>query len=610
MKKLTILKIYVVALLIIATFIPFGSANIIIPIASLLLIPTLACEDYQSDKIKNISKLFATFLILSLLASIIGLNLYVGVLVTFVVAFVIYYFYTYDNKKSRATYYMLYYILILSIPIDKHEIILRFSACIYGGIIVILLYYILSKIDFLKLTDSTVETAYDNLSRAILLKIQGDNYSTYLLNALSQSISVDNILVRKIYSMPKNTDALIKKELTLDLMKSLGSIINKTEDPNLLRDISRLLNWIIKLYQEKIDITEFKKSLSTHIYLSSGYENELVQKHISAFLELYQNEVLTANEKHSKRYVKKVLKKYNSIFNLGLDFKVDMASLRFNIAIKGTLLITIATFVVYYFNISNGRWILYTIIATYIPFTGTGMKKIRAKILGTVLGFILLNLVLVFVDSKLILLGLILASGYLAIYLTSYSNQAIFVTFCVVASDSLFIKGHTGTLIVDKLVFILIGGLLSYIVTKYVYPIKVKEQVRNIYKSYVKLNEEILKNVREQSLEELFNEMQNGKKVQTKMSYTEILIVYRILVMKSRFLSNALRSKYAQRFDMKEALIVSDYKHIARIEEDDSFKLQTYILPTYNKTSLVEEINEFKKPLTKKKKSPKTNGGN
>ncbi|MGL4761974.1 MAG: FUSC family protein [Sarcina sp.] len=606
MKKFTVLIIYLVALLVIATFIPFGLDNIMIPIASLLLVPTLITDDYKSDMFKNMLKIFATFLGLSLSASVLGLNLYIGVLITFAVAFIIYYFYTYDNKKSKATSYMLYYVLVLSVPINKHEIILRLSACIYGAIIIVALYYTLSKTGFLKSEDAIVDTAYDNLSRAILLKIQGDtNYYAYILKALEQSLCADSMLVKKIYGVSRNSDVFIKKELTLDIMKSLGSIVNKTEDTNILRDISRLLKWLMQLYKEEITIHDLELNLSSQIYLSSGYENSLIKKHISNFLSLYKNEVLTTNEKQRKRYVRKVIKKYDSMFNLGFSFNIAMDSVRFNTAIKGSILIAVITFVIYFLNLRDGQWVLYSVAATYLPFTGAGIKKVRAKIFATILGFIAINLILKFVDSKFIILILILACGYLSIYFISYGNKIIFMMFSTIGAEFMFTSMPHNSFILDKLIYIIIGGGLSYVVTKYIFPLKTKNQLRSIYKAYIKLNEEILKNVQEKSLEELFNEMQNGAKEQVQMTTTEILIVYRILLVKSRFLSSSIKSKYSQRFNIKEALIISDYKNITRMEDENTL-IQETMLPTYDKSSLILAIHELKKPLNKKLKKTKS----
>ena len=605
MDKLTALKIYIVALIIIATFIPFGQVNIIIPVASILLVPSLATDDYKSDSIKNIIKLFSTFLILSISASIIGLNLYIGIFVTFIVVFAIYYLYTYEDKKSKAISYILYYVLILSIPINKDEIPLRLTACIYGAIITVALYYTLSKINLFKTADLTIEDAYDNLNTAILLKIQNDNYYDFILKALSQSVIADSILIRQLHKFSKNNDITIKKEITLDLMKSLASIINKTEDTNVLRDISRILKWVIKLYKDDIDITEFKENISANIYLSSGYENSLIKKYIAIFLELYENDVLNTNERYGRHYIKSVIKKYDTTFNLNTSFAMNMDSLKFNIAIKGSILITIVTFIIYTFNLSEGKWILYTVAVTYLPFTGTGIKKIKATVLGLILGFILLNLVLTFVDSKLLILILILIGGYLALTITSYSKQIILTTFCVIASSYMFNSFSYNTLGISRFIYVIIGGLLTYITTKYIYPVKVKQKIRNIYKSYIKLNEEILKNIEEKSVEELFNEIQSKKKSAPTMTSSEILIVYRILLMKSRFLSSYLKTKYAERFDIKETLIIGDYKNIARIEEENIILKLNEIPLSYSKSSLIENLKEFKKPVKKAKKEVK-----
>ncbi|MCU9811901.1 FUSC family protein, partial [Paraclostridium sp. AKS81] len=70
-----------------------------------------------------------------------------------------------------------------------------------------------------------------------------------------------------------------------------------------------------------------------------------------------------------------------------------MDSLRFNLAIKASILISIAVFIVDYFNIYEGKWVVYTLAVVLLPYAEESTKKSIDRAIGTILGAIVLGII-------------------------------------------------------------------------------------------------------------------------------------------------------------------------------------------------------------------------
>ncbi|MCG4734640.1 FUSC family protein, partial [Casaltella massiliensis] len=62
--------------------------------------------------------------------------------------------------------------------------------------------------------------------------------------------------------------------------------------------------------------------------------------------------------------------------------------MKFTYATKVAIGIALGGFIMDYFNLKEGRWILYTIFSVIQPYTEDGIIKTKKRLFGTILGCI------------------------------------------------------------------------------------------------------------------------------------------------------------------------------------------------------------------------------
>ncbi|MGL5069632.1 MAG: FUSC family protein [Sarcina sp.] len=579
MTKSLALKGFVLGIIAFATFIPFGTSNIMVAMASILLIPELAKDDYTTEKWKEMLNVILVCVVLSFFASIFSFNIYLGSIFTFIIAFFIYYFYTYEDRESKSMIFMIYYILILSIPMKHGELGFRMIATVYGAFLAMLLYLLIFKLNFINIANKSVKSSYEFLMDAIDKKIKSKSYEEEMLVALNHLQNAEEKLFKKAEKSNNNKNNLGEKISTIDLLKSIGNIIYRTKDEQVVLDLKYILCKSYKLYENKINLDEFKTSLNTfdkYLEWPDLIEINLSKVALERFFKNYKNLANNINYKTELNKVKFSIKKYSSEFNLNYKFNFSMKSIKFNTAIKGSILTTMAVFIVFYFNIPDGRWILYTITVVYLPFADHSTKKLKQRVFGTTIGFIVFDILLSISQNSIYIGIIILISLYFSIYTIDYGKRAIFITYTGIASQYIINKSEPYYILsLYRIGYVVLGAIITFIVINYIFPIDLKGSIEDLYYRYKILNQRILESI--------------TNKESCNMEYRDILAVNRLLWIKGNFINKYAKSELLTDIIKFESFVVGAYKYLSVLQE------QSLLL---NSTDLIEaNINIIKKIL-------------
>lgn len=583
MTKSLALKAWVLGMIAIITFLPFGMSNIMVAVSSILLIPELAKEDYTVDKWKEFLKIIVTCSVLSFFASTFTFNIYIGSIATFIIAFYIYYNYTYEDRESQSMIFMIYYILILSIPMPKGDLALRMGATVYGAFLAMLLCLLVFKLDFMKLAKIKIEKSKEYLNNGIKNKLENKDYVEDFMLALEEIQNAEDMLIKKSEKSKKNKFKIGEKILIIDLIKSIGWTLYKSADKKIIGKTIELIEECYKFYNEETSFEELKVEFNKLFLEFKGKKDiVLIKKVCIEFLETYEQlnkekgyeEILGSKEK--------ILKNYSREFNLNYKFKLSMKSIKFNAAIKGAILNTLAVFIVFYFNIPDGRWILYTITVVYLPFSEQSVKKLGQRVFGTVIGFIVFDILLFISQNKIYICVLVLISLYFSIYLIDYGKRAIFITFTAIASQFLMYKDQIYYIVsLYRIGYVILGAVVAFLAIKYIYPINFKKSIDDIFYKYKNLDINILENL-------------NWEK-DVEMSYEDIIIINRYMYIKSNFINKYAKSEVLTEIMKYESYIVGAYKNIWRLGKEIDLDKEKIILQ-----ETIDKFFELEKVINKK----------
>lgn len=501
-KQLTNIFVFFIAMISIFSFLIFGKENLLIGIGSISIAITMIGQNYKSNKIQTFITLSVIQLILGLGAYISGYSSIIATFVSLSISFSIYYIFSNETKASKSSAFMTLYVLLLYSPITIEQLPKRLIALIFSSLVIMCLYFILSRYNFKKITNSQIINTIDLINKQLDLIKEGQVIEGFNKNA---SILLKNIELNIYDSIEKNKKLSIevyKKEVVVLLLKKINTSLNYIKESEIDETLFKNLKFVlddIKLYiLEKISDNELKERF---IKYDSNYDIKSLNSDLKTYN--YYNLRLAIKELYRQLDNEFIIQNLRGKISLRLQLKTDidilknnfsMSSLRFNIAVKASILIATSIFIVNYFNIYEGKWIVLTLSILLLPYAEQSSKKALDRVIGTVIGAIIFGLIYKFIDGNIILITIVfLISLYMNISVRKYDIRCIFITInAIMAVKMIYPSSVVFKLIEYRIVLILIAALLTWIIVNLIFPYKIKNDIANIIKHYIKFDNYII----------------------------------------------------------------------------------------------------------------------
>ncbi|MVO75886.1 hypothetical protein GOD97_14220, partial [Paeniclostridium sordellii] len=473
-KQLTNIFVFFIAMISIFSFLIFGKENLLIGIGSISIAITMIGQNYKSNKIQTFITLSVIQLILGLGAYISGYSSIIATFVSLSISFSIYYIFSNETKASKSSAFMTLYVLLLYSPITIEQLPKRLIALIFSSLVIMCLYFILSRYNFKKITNSQIINTIDLINKQLDLIKEGQVIEEFNKNA---SILLKNIELNIYDSIEKNKKLSIevyKKEVVVLLLKKINTSLNYIKESEIDETLFKNLKFVlddIKLYiLEKISDNELKERF---IKYDSNYDIKSLNSDLKTYN--YYNLRLAIKELYRQLDNEFIIQNLREKISLRLQLKTDidilknnfsMSSLRFNIAVKASILIATSIFIVNYFNIYEGKWIVLTLSILLLPYAEQSSKKALDRVIGTVIGAIIFGLIYKFIDGNIILITIVfLISLYMNISVRKYDIRCIFITInAIMAVKMIYPSSVVFKLIEYRIVLILIAALLTWII--------------------------------------------------------------------------------------------------------------------------------------------------
>ncbi|MVO73073.1 hypothetical protein GOD95_16715, partial [Paeniclostridium sordellii] len=486
-KQLTNIFVFFIAMISIFSFLIFGKENLLIGIGSISIAITMIGQNYKSNKIQTFITLSVIQLILGLGAYISGYSSIIATFVSLSISFFIYYIFSNETKASKSSAFMTLYVLLLYSPITIEQLPKRLIALIFSSLVIMCLYFILSRYNFKKITNSQIINIIDLINKQLDLIKEGQVIEEFNKNA---SILLKNIELNIYDSIEKNKKLSIevyKKEVVVLLLKKINTSLNYIKESEIDETLFKNLKFVlddIKLYiLEEISDNELKERF---IKYDSNYDIKSLNSDLKTYN--YYNLRLAIKELYRQLDDEFIIQNLREKISLRLQLKTDidilknnfsMSSLRFNIAVKASILIATSIFIVNYFNIYEGKWIVLTLSILLLPYAEQSSKKALDRVIGTVIGAIIFGLIYKFIDGNIILITIVfLISLYMNISVRKYDIRCIFITInAIMAVKMIYPSSVVFKLIEYRIVLILIAALLTWIIVNLIFPYKIKNDI-------------------------------------------------------------------------------------------------------------------------------------
>lgn len=145
---------------------------------------------------------------------------------------------------------------------------------------------------------------------------------------------------------------------------------------------------------------------------------------------------------------------------------VEIHTIRARYAVRVGVVAAIAAFIVGYFELEQGRWIVYTIFSLTEFYSEHCKERSKQRLEGTIIGSLIVVVLFLIINDNSLRALIVLVAGYMDTYTNNYRDKMICVTASVVASVSLV----NGTLVTifERILYVCFGIVLALLINKFV----------------------------------------------------------------------------------------------------------------------------------------------
>lgn len=468
----------------------FGSENTLIGVTSVTAALMFLERDLTLSLWKNIFKLIGVNVGMGLAAYVASSNMWLGIIINFIVMFAISYFYLYDLKKPLYLPFSLQYLFILTSPVPFEGLGIRLLALIGGALSIMLLQVVANRKRFTKEGNYLLSQICDLLNeRIVYMKEEKDT------DKIDEQIKEKLRRFRGLIYDRRESDyyltqeGIIKLNLSVGLEK-IGQHLSKSKYTNENKKILEGIGEFLKALALSFKDLDKGKDLQAELSKVVSYYSQIPIQDVTLLEELNGLTFIQENLEQLQKLEKEHYNIVKKVEEIPEEFKkhtlvrreLSVHSLKFSYALRMALGITIGGFIMDYFNLSEGRWILFTILSLTVPIYENFKQRAKDRLVATLIGGILVVILFGIIEDATIRTLLLMAAGYIDSYLTKYRYKTILVTFSAIGAAALL--GDTHVLTLNRIIFVALGSGIALLMNSYVLPYHFEKNHARLKKMY------------------------------------------------------------------------------------------------------------------------------
>ncbi|MEG0854997.1 MAG: FUSC family protein [Terrisporobacter sp.] len=491
-KSQTITFICVVVFIVIFKTI-FGDINTLIGVTTVTAALMLLERDLTLNPFKNTFKFIGINLLIGLGSMLASSNMYLGTVVNFSILFTISYIFCSNLRNPMYVPFSLQYLFLLATPVTGNQVFIRLLALITGAIVIMLAQLVANRNRLAKSGNLILGGVCD----LIISKLEhtDENMDDFNRNkSIHASIDTFRSIIydKREYNYYLTEEGRLKLNISVAL-ENINAMLTDENISHIDKDILDTLNALIKEVKLVLDNSkEDKESNDASSHITKLLEicedkniSDLLNLQLLDSMLLLSDTVDTLKKLDVKEF--DFINKKHDITELFSDdtlksFFVDKKSLKFCYAMRLAITISVGGFIMDYFNLAEGRWILFTIFSLTNPLYEVAKSKSKERVLSTLIGsIIIVFLFSIFKDttSRMII---IMMTGYLQGYFKEYKYSMIFITVSAIGSAALV--DNVQILTLNRIIFVLVGAILSILANKFIFPYKLTDSINHLKHMY------------------------------------------------------------------------------------------------------------------------------
>ncbi|EQK44021.1 fusaric acid resistance -like family protein [[Clostridium] bifermentans ATCC 19299] len=582
----------------------FGMDNMLIGITGFMAAINLIDNDYTVNPIKNTIKFIIIELSIGACAFIAVISPILTLISTFVIVFAVVYIFTYDTTKPIYMPFVLGYLFMIYFPIKSSIIHVRIEALILSALLIMFVQLIANKNKFWNKSKQQLCKDIGLIVDEIDILIDKESFDDFKKISFTLDNDLKN-LSQSLYSRKEKTFLISDtSRLYLCITQTLdgaNSILEKMVDDknniktntNDLKDLKCLLLDVLRFLNKEINLIDLKTKVYTYIYKSKknecdnyiGYE---LKQNMTLLDDILKNIINGGLSPSDKKYG--VPGKVKDIEVIKKRFNRN--SLRFTFAFRIALCVSLGAFIVSYFKLYEGKWLVFTLASVIQPYIESSESKMIDRIKGTLIGVFIFELTFHIVKNVDAKMFLAFVCGYISNYFKDYSKRMTFMTIFALGIGST--HNNFNILSFDRIKFILIGCILAFIATRVIFPYKIKDVTFNLVSSSLDLNKKIVNLLKELKFKDLYQSKIDSYNLR------ELVLTNRLTNDKISINNNTIRYDEINKFLYSERVIMSNLILLKNSISNDrvksldigatSIKMQMYTDGKLGKSDMLKEL--------------------
>lgn len=486
----------------------FGEENTLIGVTTITATLMFLERDFTGSPLKNTLKFIGINLLIGIGTSLIVVsNMWLELIINFIVVFIFSYAFTYNLRQPLYVPFGLQYLFLLTTPVPTDKLGTRLLALIFGALIIMLVQLLFNKNKLATSGNKILVNVCESIENKVCcIKDKSNNCDS--INSISSSIDE----FRTIVYDKRESDYYLTKEAKIKLnmsvaLEGISRILYSDNNKSINVMILDNLEELIEVSKEVISInSKENKIIQPNSYNIKSILNYCQEHEINDLLNLQLLEGMIYLDDTLKELTKLDKKQYKVVDKIGDNSEIcskkniksffkDTNSPKYCYAMRMAITMTIGLFLMEYFKLSEGRWILFTILSLTTPLYETSKHKIRYRIEATLIGAIIIIILFSIFKTEDSRLFIVMLSGYLQGYVNEYKHKTIFVTISAIGSAA--IVGNVQALTIERVVMVAIGTIVAIIANRYLFPYNLEKSNYQLSKIY------------DVSIKKMFNELRS-----------------------------------------------------------------------------------------------------
>ncbi|XZL89393.1 FUSC family protein [Clostridium perfringens] len=453
-------------------------------------------------------------LFLAISAYISAINLFVGLIINFLILFTVSFIYTTEFKNVISYIFLLLYVYMWEYPISLDELPRRLVAMGVGVFIIIGIHILFNRRNFKKNSNNIIIRSIRNIQKEIC-HIINESYRE------KENIYIDSELRKLLILIEgRNNNKFIENHkddiyfnivLILERINSIinkvGKINNKSKDViDYLNSLNHDLENITLFLERKVEcINEEKDDLSKSFMINNWTDKEYAfLEECTELIRLLEKNINNLYEYNRKKSRKRIKVKFNLKELLIGNSSLKMKHLRVAYSLKLAIAVSLIMFIVDLFKIPQGRWIVTSVYVVIQPYEEETLTKAIKRFKGTIIGVIIYISIFTFFPHIIPLELLLLILMFLYFVQKDYEKKVV-CTALMTLSFGLS-RSTVGYLAFYRFLFVIIGIVIALGINKLIFPQSIKNSIYDLKERYLELTSKLLYELKSILYEEKYNE--------------------------------------------------------------------------------------------------------